>query len=168
MIYLIVSAVLDLFLSSFVSLGYQNINYFFPLILVSSLPISFLLIKNKKLFFTSIIVLSILYDLLYSDIVLINLYYFILYGLFLYIFYSNKKASILNILLISLGGIILYDSFIFLILILTNYSSLYIRLLLYKISHSLALNIIYVVLSLIILNSRIFGYKKRRRKVLKR
>lgn len=164
MIYLIVSFFLDIIFSLSDSLAYQNISYLFPLILLSSLPISYFLIKSKKVFFIIVIILGIIYDLLYSDVALLNLYYFCFYSLFLYIFYNNKDKTYFNIILISIFGVIFYDFYLFLILNLIDYSVLKIDYLWYKIYHSLILNIIYILLSIFILRSRIFGYKKYRKK----
>ena len=159
MIYTLISFFLDTLLSLSIDSAYQNINIFFPLIFVSSIPISYTLINNKKLFFITYIIFGILLDLLYSDIIFINLYYFILTGLFCYIFYSNHKITYLNITLISILSFILYDVYIFLILILIGYSNFNISSLFYKISHSLILNISYIIISILILKSRILVCK---------
>lgn len=159
MIYLIISFFLDIIFSLSVPLAYQNISYFFPFIFISGFPIGYSLIKNKKMFFCLVIIFGIIYDFLYSDIVLLNLYYFSLYGLFIYIFYNNKDKSFFNIILISILGVIFYDFYLFLVLNLINYSVLKIDYLYYKILHSLILNIIYILLSILVLKSRIFCYK---------
>ena len=120
MIYLIISFFLDIIFSLSFPLAYQNISYFFPIVLISSFTIGYSLIKNKKMFFCLVIIFGIIYDFLYSDIALLNLYYFSLYSLFIYIFYNNKNKSYFNIILISTLGIIFYDFYLFLILNLLN------------------------------------------------
>lgn len=160
MIYLIISTIIDLLLSTNITNTYQNLNYFFPLILITSLPISYLLTKNKIIFFIAIIIIGIIYDLLYSDILLINLYFLILLTLLTKIFYQNKKPTTLNITILTLIGVITYDLYLSLILILTKTQNITINDIIYKETHSLILNIIYLILSLIILKSRIFGSKK--------
>ena len=148
MIYLIISTIIDLLLSTNITNTYQNLNYFFPLILITSLPISYLLTKNKIIFFIAIIIIGIIYDLLYSDIPLINLYFLILLTILTKIFYQNKKPTTLNITILTLIGVITYDLYLSLILILTKTQNITIN------------DIIYLILSLIILKSRIFGSKK--------
>lgn len=165
MIYLLISLFLDIGLSNLIETSYQNINYFFPLILISSFPIIYLLIKNKKLFFIIIISLGLIYDTLYSDIFLLNTYYFTLYALFLNIFYKNKKANLLNVIIISTLGFIIYDIYIFFILIFLNYSLFTINYLSYKLIHSFIINFIYILLSVLILKSRIFCSKKHSNKL---
>ncbi len=159
MIYTLISFFLDTLLSLSINSAYQNINIFFPLIFVSSIPISYILIKSKKLFFITYIIFGILFDFLYSDIIFINLYYYLLTGLFCYIFYSNHKITYLNITLISILSFILYDVYIFLILILIGYSNFNISSFFYKISHSVIINISYIIISILILKSRILVCK---------
>lgn len=161
MIYLLISIILDITASTLITSTYQNINYLFPQILVSSLTISYLLIKNKKLYFIIITLLGLIYDILYSDIFLINTYFFLLQGLFLQAFYKNKEQTPLNVILISILTFIFYDIYIFFTLILLKEETFKITELYYKISHSLILNIIYITLSLVILKSRIFTYKNK-------
>ena len=102
MIYLIITIFLDIISSVFISTTYQNINIMFPLVIVGSIPVFHNLVKNRKLFFIQIIVLGFIYDTLFSDIFLVNTYYFILYSLYIYIYYENHKPSIINIFLISI------------------------------------------------------------------
>lgn len=161
MIYLLISIILDITASTLITSTYQNINYLFPQILVSSLTISYLLIKNKKLYFIIITLLGLIYDILYSDIFLINTYFFLLQGLFLQALYKNKEQTPLNVSLISILTFIFYDIYIFFTLILLKEETFKITELYYKISHSLILNIIYITLSLVILKSRIFTYKNK-------
>ena len=146
MIYLIISTIIDLLLSTNITNTYQNLNYFFPLILITSLPISYLLTKNKIIFFIAIIIIGIIYDLLYSDIPLINLYFLILLTLLTKIFYQNKKPTTLNITILTLIGVITYDLYLSLILILTKTQNITINDIIYKETHSLILNIIYLIL----------------------
>ena len=169
MIYLLISIILDITASTLITSTYQNVNYLFPQILVSSLTISYLLIKNKKLYFIIITLLGLIYDILYSDIFLINTYFFLLQGLFLQALYKNKEQTPLNVSLISILTFIFYDIYIFFTLILLKEETFKITELYYKISHSLILNIIYITLSLVILKSRIFTYKnkiKKKKKII--
>ena len=68
MIYLLISAFLDILLSFNIPLNFGDINYFFPALFISSIPISYLLIKRKSLFFSLIILISIIYDILFNFI----------------------------------------------------------------------------------------------------
>lgn len=160
MIYLLITFILDNVFSNIIGNTFQNISYFFPLIFVCSIPICFSLIKSKKIFLLFLIFFGIIYDTLYSDIFLVNTFYFILYYLFLYIFYCNKSVTFFNLFLICIFGFLFYDVFVFLLIIFLNYDDFTFYYLCYKISHSLVLNVFYVFFSIFIFKSRIFGFKK--------
>lgn len=161
MIYLIISLFLDLNLSNIIDTSYQNINYIFPCLLISSLTISYLLTKNKKIVIISSLIIGLLYDLLYSDIFLINTSFITLYLLFINMFYKQNKPTYLNVILLSTLSVIIYDIYIFLILILLKYSNFKFIFLTYKLKNTIFLNFIYILLSIFILKSRIFSIKKR-------
>ena len=167
MIYIFITTILDFVLSLFISSTYQHINTFFPVLFISSVPIIYHVLKNKQLFIPLLVIVGIIYDLLFSDIFLVNSYYFILYSFFVYNYYQNHYSKIINIVLISILGVVVYDIYVFFILIFIKYSLFDINDLYYKIGKSLLINFIYVNLSMVLLKSRIFGFKKRRKRVKK-
>lgn len=162
MIYLLISFLLDNIMSFTINNSYQNITVLFPMILVSSLPISFTLTKNKKLYLFTLIIIGIINDTLYSNIFLFNTFYFILVYLFLKTFYSNRKITVLNLLITSIFSFICYDISLFFLLIFLKFNNFTINDLYYKIVNSLILNILYIICSLYIFKSRIFAIKKRK------
>lgn len=159
MIYLTLTFFLDILLSMFISVSYQNISIIFPCVLIGSIPVFYTIVKNKKFFLIVIIIIGIIYDTIYSDVFLLNTYYFILYGLFLYVYYKNKSIKLFNILILSVIGVILYDVFIFFTLILLEYSKFDFSYLCYKIKNTFLLNFIYVSISIILLKGRILEPK---------
>ena len=165
MIYFLITIILDFVFSLFISSTYQDISIFFPVLFIASVPVLYHLLNNKKLFLFLLVIIGIIYDFLFSDIFLVNSYYFILYGLFVYSYYQNHYLGIINIILISILGVVCYDVFVFFILVLTKYSVFDINELYYKVSRSLFISFVYVVLSIIALKSRIFGHRKRRKRV---
>lgn len=160
MIYIVITFFIEIILNSLIPFSYQNISIFFPALIATSIPIFYLIIKNKTHFFCFITILGIIYDILYSEILLINVYYFIFISFFIYIYYETHEKNIFNIFLLSLLSSIFYDTFIFFILIFINYSNFKIEYLYYKIIHTLMLSFIYIITSLIILKCRIFNSKK--------
>ena len=164
MIYILFTFFLDLFLSFFISVSYQNISFFFPSVIVVSIPVFYNLIKNKKTFFFIVLILGVIYDSLFSDIFLINTYYYLLLGFFIYIFYENHRVNLINILLISIVGLFFYDIFIFFILILTDYSYFSFLDLVYKLKRTFLLNFLYLGISIFLFKSRIFGLKRSKKR----
>ena len=160
MIYLLITAFLDLFCSVFISHSYQNISIFFPSIFIGSFPLFYVVLRKERLFFISISVLGILYDLLFSDIFLVNTYCFLLYGLFVNLFFKEHKANYFSILVISIIGTCFYDVFVFFIIILNNYAVFNINELYYKIRNTFLISFFYSSLSIFVLKSRIYSLKK--------
>ena len=160
MIYLLISIFLDIFCSLFISSSYQNINILFPSILIGSFPVFYVIIRKEKVFLICISVLGIIYDLLFSDIFLMNTYYCLLYGLFISLFFKEHRISAFNIIILSITGTCCYDVFIFFIILLNNYSVFNINELYYKIRHTFLINFLYVTISIFVLKSRIFSLKK--------
>ena len=162
MIYLIISVILDLLLSNIVSTSYQNLDILFPMIFISSIPISYLLTKNKRLFLILLIIISLIYDLLFSSIFFINAIYIILYYLIINFFYKRNNSTFINIFIISILGILIYDFYLFLVLNLISYSNFSINDYYYKVGNSFLFNSFYITFSIIILKSRIFGSRKKK------
>lgn len=162
MIYLIISLILDIELSNLATTTYQDLNFIFPSLLIVSLPLAYLKSKNRKAIVVASIILGTLYDLLYSEIFLLNIYFFTMYICFIHLFYNLKKETYFNIIMLSFFGVIMYDIYIFFLLILLEYSNFKIDYLYYKIMHTIAFNLVYLIISIFILKSRIFRTKKRK------
>lgn len=162
MIYFLFSFILDVVFNDMFFSCYGDLDYFFSSILICAIPLSYFLIDNKKLFFFIIVFFGLLYDFLYSDIFLLNTYFFVFLGLFLNVFYKNFRFSFLNILIISVLGFIFYDVFVFFILIFLYLYSFDINDLLYKFSHSLLVNFMYAFISILVCG-RILGFKYKKK-----
>lgn len=163
MIYFFISFFLDLIFGNVINTSYQNLNLLFPMLFISSIPISYLSFQNKKIFLILLIVLGLISDLLFSMIFLINTFFFILYYLFLKLIFDRKNSSLINILIISILGIIVYDFYLFLILNLLNYSNFVIEDFYYKVLNSILINSLYIIISLFILKGRILGSKRKKK-----
>lgn len=141
--YLIVSLltiILDGVIMYFIPNYFNKLNYFYPMLTISLIPFIY---SSKKRYYLLISV-GIIYDILYSNIFLYHVILFIiLINLDIKIIKWFKNSLILFILLAILN-IIVYDTISFLLIILTNYSDIGIHDLIYKIDHSLILNIMSV------------------------
>ena len=162
MICLLISFILDILFGYFTPDGYFHLNLFFPLIFISSIPVSYIIEKNKRLFLIFLIVLGILYDLLFSSIFFINTFFVILYYLIIRFIYNEIKVSILNLLIISVLGFVSYDFYIFISVNLLDYATFLNYDLYYKLYNSFLINFLYIVFIIIINRSRIFGYKNKK------
>ena len=121
---------------------YNQLNYFYPMLTISIIPFSYLC--SKKKYYLFILVMGIIYDLLYSNILLYNTIIFILLINIDVKIINDFEDSLLLFILLSLLNIVIYDTIGFLLVILTSYQSITIYDLIYKIDHSILLNIMSV------------------------
>ena len=99
---------------------------------------------NKKNYYLFIIFLGTLYDLLYSSIFLYHVIIF-----FILVSIDRKIANyfkyiLLLFILLTLLNIIIYDAISFILTFITSYQEVSIYDLIYKIDHSILLNIMSV------------------------
>ena len=118
---------------------FNHINYLYPMLTISFIP--FLIKKKSKVNIIYIAIIGIMYDLLYSNILLYNTILFILLASFNKIIVNYFKDSILLYIILGITNIVIYDTFSFILVLITSYQSVTIGDLLYKIRNSILLNI---------------------------
>ena len=118
--------------------SYQKINLFYPMLTISL--IAFL--TNQKNY--NLFLLGFIYDLLYSNIFFYNAIVFYLLGKMNYFFKRNFNNNIMVYLILTIINIILYDTLTYFFVLITEYHSIAISFLIYKIKNSLILNILVV------------------------
>ena len=131
--------ILDGILIYYNSSYFNNISYLYPMLTISLIP--FFSINNKRKYYVYGVFIGLVYDLLYSNILLYNVILFVFLMSINKIIIKNYKQSLVLFILLSLLNIVIYDSISFLLVLLTNYQIVTISDLIYKISHSLILNI---------------------------
>ena len=155
MLYLvtIITIILDGYITYIYPSYFNNITYLYPM-LTLSLIVS--ISSNKDAYLKYSLIIGFIYDLLYSTIFLYNtLIFLMLAKINKKILNSIRESFIIRIILLILN-IIIYDSISFLIVYLTKYNDVTFLSLLYKISHSLILNILSLfVISFILKKYRI-------------
>lgn len=162
-IYIIITFSLDNFFNNITLFNFNRLSIFFPMLVISSLIIIYLL-TNKKTFVLLSIIVGFIYDMFYSPIPINTILLFVI-SLLIIKNIDINKINIFKVLLISVGTIIFYDTFFFLYLNIVGYSNLVLYDLYYKIINSLVLNIIYITISyLIIFGRKISTNKKKRNK----
>lgn len=149
MIYLFITIILQLIFTSL----YTICPYSLPIFFFISIPFLYFII-DKRILLLLIIFLGIIYDILYSDIFLLNTSFSLALLFFLNMFYNNRKQNIKNFLIISIASIIIYD-----ILNMAIYKNLSMSSFINKLSYSFFINFIFYIISFIVLKSRIFSNK---------
>ncbi len=149
-IILIISILLDGILNN--SLPYINLSLFTPLLTLISVIIIYPLYKKEdKKYLITIFITGIVYDLLYTNMLFYNGIIFLVLGL-LNIFINKKvQVNYLTIIFILLLNITLYVLLNSLLLFSCNIIEMSIEKIIYILTHSIVLNLVYGYLLFVII-----------------
>ena len=144
LIILVISVYLDGFLTLFLPYLPNNLSLFTPMLtLVSLLLIYPLYRKKEKHYFITIFIVGLIYDLLYTNLLFYDSIIFTLFGLIITNIYKNLDVSHIKLSLYIIFLIILYEVILGLFIIIFNLVPITLTKIIYKITHSILLNIIY-------------------------
>ena len=143
-IIIIISFILDGVLTNFLPYGVENISLFTPLLTIVALVViyNFFYHEEKKYYILSFIV-GILYDLFYTNLLFLDGLLFLLIAFVITKIYKLVGFNYIWIALDILFSIIIYECSFALVIVIFNLIPMTIYRLLYKIGHSIILNIIY-------------------------
>ena len=160
-IIMIISFLLDGILTNFLPYLVDDLSYFTPLFTITSI---FLICpfyrKQEKNYYIILFVLGILYDLFYTNLLFFHGSLFVILGFISYSFQKNFGLGYLKNILFVLLIISSYEILTVLFLMLYNMVPITFNKLVYKISHSLILNIIYADIIYFIVKMIPKKYKK--------
>lgn len=160
-IILLISIILDGVLTNFLPYLVNDLSIFTPLLTVVSIFILYPLNRKKEnKFFIIIFIVGIIYDLLYTNLLFLNGLLFVLIALISKVIYKNFEISYLKIIIYTIIIIVIYESVYAGILFIYRVVPVTLIKLLYKISHTLILNIIYTELLYLIINKLPKKYKR--------
>lgn len=142
-IFLTISFLLDFVLLYILPFNYYNISHLQPLFLITAIFLSYKLFNNDKQYFTTVFIISILYGSLFMNNILLGMFSLLLISLITKLY--NKYINLNNFTLVIavLFTIIIYDTFIYMMISLAVVSTFSFDALLYKITHSIIINLIY-------------------------
>ena len=156
---IIISLILDGILSNF--LPVINLSYFTPLLTLTSIFIVYpFYTKDEDKYYITSFIVGIIYDLLYTNLLFFNGIIFVLIAFLVRIIYKNLNISFLKNILYIILIIIVYESSTALIFMMFKLVPITLSKVVYKITHSLILNIIYGELIYLILKIIPKKYKK--------
>lgn len=158
-IIVIISFILDGILSNF--LPYISLSLFTPLLTVTCIFLIYPFYKKKEFnYFITITILGALYDLFYTNLLFFNSLLFLLIGYITTLIYKNLDVSIVKLIIYIIGLIIVYETSTALIIYVFNLVPVTPNKVIYKISHSLILNVIYAEFIYLIIKLIPSKYKK--------
>ena len=160
-IIIILSLLLDGILTNYLPYLTNDLSFFTPsLTLISIFLIYPFYKKNKKKYRITIFILGFLYDLFYTNLFFYNAIIYLLLGYLIEFIYKNLEISFLRNILYLVLLIILYESINALIILIFHFVPMTLDKLIYKISHTLLLNIIYGEIIYLIIKIIPKKYKK--------
>ena len=143
-IILICSFFLDGILSNFLPYMVGDLSIFTPMLTIVSLIVVYpFFIKKERYYFISCFVLGICYDFMYTNLLFYNAVLFSLVGAIVLLLYKYIRPTLLSLLLFIIVVISSYECMNAIIILLFQLVPMTFYRLLYKIGHSLLLNLCY-------------------------
>jgi rod shape-determining protein MreD len=158
---LIIAFILDGLLTNFLPYGVGHLTLFTPLFCVVSIFLIYpFYYKKHKEYFITAFILGILYDLFYTNLLFYNGLVFLLMAFIASKLYNNFEVNNLNIILFTIIMVVIYEVIGASIILVFNLVPMSFSRLLYKIDHTLILNIIYAEIVYTIIRMLPNKYKK--------
>lgn len=150
---IIFSLFLDFLLSN---INYSLLSYFYPMITITTIVYLSNLYTNpnRSNYYLLVFLTSIIYDSIFVGNLLITVSSFMIVAILNMFLNRHLRSNLFNNILMLILSIILYEVFILLLLFVVGYKGFEFSMLLYKITHSLLLNTIYIVIMFLVLKPR--------------
>ncbi|MBO5138806.1 MAG: rod shape-determining protein MreD [Bacilli bacterium] len=153
-IIVLVSLLLDGLLTNYLPYLVGDLSLFTPLLTVVSIFIVYpYFYKNNKLYFIFSFVSGLVYDLFYTNLLFVDGILFLIVAFLTVKMTANIQINAFNVLYETLIVIIVYEVLFAILIVVFNLVPITLSKVLYKISHTLLLNIIYTEIIYFILKS---------------
>lgn len=140
----IISIILDGILTNYLPYLVNDLTFFTPMFTVVLTFILYpLFFKNNNKYLIYLFILGIIYDLFYTNLLLFNGFIFVLLGYISIFIYKNFPVTIFRVIFYIILIISIYESMFALLILIFNLVPITFERLIYKISHSIILNVIY-------------------------
>ena len=160
-IIIVISLILDGILTNYLPYLVNNLSLFTPLFTLVSISLLYPYYRKKeKYFFVMIFLTGIVYDLFYTNLLFINSLLFLLIAYISKRIYRNYEMNYFKLIIYLILIVVIYETATVIILLVFNLVPVAFTKLLYKITHSLIINIMYGELLYLILNKLPKKYKK--------
>lgn len=150
---IIFSLFLDFLLSN---INYSLLSYFYPMLTITTIVYLSNLYTNpnRSNYYLLVFLTSIIYDSIFVGNLLITVSSFMIVAILNMFLKRHLRSNLFNNILMLILSIILYEVFILLLLFVVGYKRFEFSMLLYKITHSLLLNTIYIVIMFLVLKPK--------------
>ena len=155
-IHVIISFLLDGLLSNYISTSIIDPSYFRTIYTIVSLVVIFNYFENQKKYLYLLLVLGILFDIVYTNTFLLNIFIFYIIYLVLKQLDYIIPNNLFTINIKSLIAIFIYHALSYLLLLISNYHYYPPKYLWIIITHSIIMTIIYTSINFLILKKIFF------------
>lgn len=160
-IIIIISIYLDGFLTLFLPYIPGDLSYFTPLLTITSFLLIYPLYRKKeRTYFITLLITGLIYDLLYTNLLFYDSIIFILLGYIISLIYKNLDVSNIKIGLYTILLIIVYEVLFYIFIVIFNIVPISLPKLIYKITHSILLNVIYSEIVFLVIDKLPKKYKR--------
>ena len=162
-IIIVVSFILDLIFSNFLPYMEGDLSLFTPLItIVSLLLIVDFFDREDKKYYITCFVTGMLYDLFFTDLLFLNGFLFLGLGFVSKFIYKNEKVDYIRLIFYLILIVCLYEGSVAFLITIFNIVPVSIDKVIYKISHSLILNLIYGEILFFVINMLPKRFRRKR------
>ena len=154
--YVLFSFLLDCLMSNYVGMSIGSFSYFRTIYSVISLVIIYNYFDNDNKYLKILIVLGFLFDIVYTNTLLINIFIFLIIYFMIKLLNEYIPNNLVTISIKSLIAISIYHILSYLILLLAHYDNYSYKLLLTELRSSIIMTIIYTLISYILISKVYF------------
>lgn len=153
---IIFSMFLDIFLLNIFRFTSYNISYFYPMFTISAIVYitNYYLHSNRKNYYLLILIIAIIYDTFVINNLIITVTLFEVIAFFNIKLRKIFSSNLFNNIIFLILSIFIYDLAFHLLLVVVNYQQLSLNRVIYKVSHSLIINIIYMITMFLVLKRK--------------
>lgn len=150
---IVIAFVFDGVLTNFLPYMPNDLSLFTPLLTLTTIFLIYPFYKKKEVsYYLLIFFLGIIYDLFYTNLLFFNAILFLGIGIFSKYIYKNFNLNYFKIIIYIIMIIVVYEATSALLILIFNLVPITLERILYKITHSLLLNIIYAEIIYFIIN----------------
>lgn len=143
-IIMIISFILDGLLTNYLPYGVGNLSLFTPLTTIVALIIIYMFFyKNDRTYFIISFITGFIYDLFYTNLLFLNALLFLLIAFIISKIYKRVDFNFIWVFLSIILMIVIYETCFAIIITIFNLVPMSFERIIYKISHSIILNVIY-------------------------
>ena len=152
----LISIIIDLLLLNIYRVTSLNLNYFYPMFTISSLVYICNLYTNanRKNYYYFVFLIAVIYDTIVTNNLLITVLLFELIALINVKIKKNFSNNLFNNILRTIISISIYDMLFHLLLVLVRFQDFNIIRVLYKVTHSIIINVAYVIIMFFVLKNK--------------